>query len=100
MTTEEMLALPDTGMDRELYDGELVESPAILHGRLHASAVANISQILAQASERQAPPLGMVFTGDVGCILHRDPELFNEKQKIAAEPHLPGFKVAVAKMFA
>jgi Uma2 family endonuclease len=28
-----------------------------------------------------------------------EPELFNELQEITAEPHLPGFRVAVAEIF-
>ncbi len=180
MTTEESLALPENGMDRDLYNGELRERPAILHGRLHASAVAKVSHLLVEACDKPSPRLGMVYTGAVGCILQRnpdttvgvdvvylsrqacdrqsenttliegpptlavevlessdtheeisrkvekylaagtpcvwvidpdfrtitvyspdrEPELFNEKQEITAEPHLPGFKVEVAKLFA
>ena len=35
-------------------------------------------------------------------IVHRpdvDPELFNARQELSAKPHLPGFKVAVARLF-
>ena len=28
-----------------------------------------------------------------------EPELFNERQEITAEPHLPGFRVSVAEIF-
>ena len=28
-----------------------------------------------------------------------EPELFNVNQEMSAEPHLPGFRVAVAKLF-
>lgn len=32
--------------------------------------------------------------------LGAEPEFFNKRQDITAEPHLPGFRVAVAEIFA
>jgi Uma2 family endonuclease len=179
LTTEEMLALPDDGMDRELIRGELRERPMTLRNRKHSRIEARISHDLLRWLDAQPEPHGEVVAGEAGFILRRDPdssvgidvayvsaelaaatpervafyvgppilaveilspsdtqedidekialyletgvllvwvvnprfrtvivsrpaaapELFNETQELTAEPHLPGFRVAVAKFF-
>ena len=44
MTTEEMLALPDNGMERWLIDGELRERPMTVRNRFHRAAVSAVGQ--------------------------------------------------------
>ncbi len=61
MTTEELLALPEDGLDRELIRGQLREKPMTRRNRWHSR---------------------------------------NERHELTAEPHLPGFRVKVARSFA
>ncbi|HZU37567.1 MAG TPA: hypothetical protein VFA18_16725 [Gemmataceae bacterium] len=69
MTAEEMLALPLDGMERWLIRGQLREKPMT-----HRRTV----KIIRPTAE---------------------PELVNVQQELSAEPHLPGFRVAVARLF-
>jgi Uma2 family endonuclease len=178
MTTGELLALPDDGIERELIRGGLREKPATRKRRLQARTEASIAGLIGHWLE--TAPGGTVYSGEVGCILRRDPdstvgidvaflsseqesaqadattslegpptlaveilspsdkheritekvdeylncgvelvwvvdphfrtvtvhrrdaapELFNENQNLIAEPHLPGFDVAVREIFA
>jgi Uma2 family endonuclease len=181
MTTEELLALPDNGVDRELIRGELRERPMTRRNTEHSGILINIGWLLKTWVITQPEPRGKVYGGEVGCILRRnpdstvgidvayvtadslarrsgtttliegppllaveilspndtqeeveekekvkeylavgvalvwivnpwrrtgtvyrpdaEPQLFNVTQEVSGEPHLPGFKVAVATIF-
>jgi Uma2 family endonuclease len=179
MTTEQLLAMPDDGMERWLIDGQLRERPMTLRNRFHSAIVMRIGQIIGDWIDSQSPPPGDVFGGEAGCRLRRDPaltvgidvafysadvlagqtdettildgvpvlavevlspstpeedtnekidgylavgvpwvwivdphlktvtvirpdadpELFNVRQELSCEPHMPGFRVAVARVF-
>ena len=178
MTTDEMLALPDDGMVRELIRGELRERPMIFHDRWHSRAAARIACVLSVWLDSRPEPRGEVVSGEAGVRLARDPDttvgidvayvsaevaarapeaayiegppvlaveilspsdrqedideklavyletgvavvwvvnprfrtvtayrpdappvLFNDQQDLTAEPHLPGFRVPVARVF-
>jgi hypothetical protein len=64
MTTEEMLASPEDGVERELMEGRLRARRTVLVHR---------------------PGAG--------------PVLFNVRQEVSAEPHLPGLRIPVASIF-
>jgi Uma2 family endonuclease len=180
MTTADLLALPQDGMERWLIRGELREKPMTVRNREHARTTARLSAFLVQWLERQPEPRGDVLDGEAGCRLRGDPdstvgidvvyisaelaarqsddttlidgvptlavevlspndtveeitekvdeylaagvplvwvvnpyhrtvtvhrpgaapELFNVSHTLSAEPHLPGFQVAVARIFA
>jgi Uma2 family endonuclease len=74
MTAEELLGLPENGTDRELMRGELKEKPMTYRNRFHVQAVAKITHLLFQWLERQPADNGVVASGEVGCILRRDPD--------------------------
>ncbi len=179
MTTEELLALPDNGVERWLIRGQLREKPMTKRNRWHSRVMARLSQLLGDWLDRQPEPRGEVLDGEAGCRLRRnpdtsvgidvvyispqlaaqdpddttlidgvptlvveilspndtveeindkvdeylaagvplvwlvdphhrtvevhrpdgEPELFNVRQEISAEPHLPGFRVPVAQIF-
>jgi Uma2 family endonuclease len=178
MTTEEMLALPDDGMDRELIRGKLWEQTMTRRSRRHSRAEARVTRLLDEWLETQPEPRGMVVSGEAGFHLARDPDssvgidvayvppevaavapeaalfegppvlaveilspsdtqeridekvgvyldtgvalvwlvnprfrtvtvyrpdappvLFNDEQELTAEPHLPGFRAPVARLF-
>ena len=179
MTTEEMLALPEDGMDRELIRGQLREKPMTRRNRRHSRVEARIAYALEHWLDTRPEPRGQVVSGEAGFRLRRDPdstvgidvayvsaevaalqpeamffegppvlaveilspsdkqeeidekvalyletevavvwvvnprfkticvyrpgvdpEMFSERQELAAEPHLPGFRIAVARLFA
>ncbi len=179
MTTEELLALPEDGVDRELIRGQLREKPMTKRSRPHAGSTGKVGHLLHNWLDRQPEPHGEVYVGDMAFRLRRNPdttvgidvayisaaladqtpwnakvidgvpvlavevlspsdsaeevaetveeylaagvalvwiinpffrtvsvhrpgaapETFNVDQELTAEPHLPGFRVAVAEIF-
>lgn len=179
MTTEQMLALPLDGMDRELIHGELREKPLTQHNRRHSRTEANVTFFLQGWLVNLPEPRGEVLSGEAGFRILRDPdttvgidvayisaelaaatpdnarlvdgaptvaveilspsnnwgsvveklrdylaagvplvwildpefrtvtvyrpgaepELFNARQELSGDPHLPGFRVEVARLF-
>jgi hypothetical protein len=74
MTTEEFLALPDDGVDRELYRGVLKEWPTITREPLHCRVVATLCYLLQTWVSEQPAPRGAAYAGRIGVRLHRDPD--------------------------
>jgi len=74
MTTEELLALPDNGMDRWLIAGELRERPMTTRNRFHSYTMTCVATELENWRRRQPEPRGQVLTGDAGVRLQRDPD--------------------------
>ena len=179
MTTEELLAMPENGMDRWLIRGQLREQPMTVRNRYHSRIMVRVGQLLLEWLDRQPAPRGQVLGGEVGVVLKHDPDttvgidvayvsaevaaripddstlvegapvlaveilspsdkqedvhdkiteyleagvaliwivdpadhtvrvyrpgarpqLFNEYQELTGEPHLPGFRVAVRRLF-
>jgi Uma2 family endonuclease len=76
MTTEELLAMPDDGIDRELIRGELREYPITSRGRPHTIAMANMSGLLHAWARRQPQPRGCIQAGDARVLIRRNPDTF------------------------
>ncbi|ETW97066.1 MAG: hypothetical protein ETSY1_24105 [Candidatus Entotheonella factor] len=74
MTTEELLALPEDGIDRELIRGVLREKEMTRRNRQHARTEARLTYLLESWLDTQPEPRGQVFSGEAGCILQRDPD--------------------------
>lgn len=74
MTLDELLALPDDGMDRELIRGEIRERPMTRRNRFHAASESRVTHLLRSWLEQQPEPRGEVYSGEVGCILRRNPD--------------------------
>ncbi len=74
ITTEELLAMPDDGMERWILRGELWERPMTKRNRFHSEVTARISQLLGNWLDSQPVPRGQVYDGEAGCILARDPD--------------------------
>lgn len=74
MTLDEFLALPEDGMDRELIRGEVRERPMTKRNRFHAASESKVSHLLRSWLDQQPEPRGEVYSGEVGCILHRNPD--------------------------
>jgi Uma2 family endonuclease len=77
MTTEELLAMPDDGVDRWLIRGQLRENrgeDVTRRNRWHTRVEARISQLLGDWLDRQPAPRGEVHAGEVACRLRRNPD--------------------------
>jgi Uma2 family endonuclease len=74
MTTEELLALPDDGMERWLIAGELKERPMTVRNRLHSRTMIRVGKFLDNWLDEQTPPRGQVLGGEAGVRLGRDPD--------------------------
>jgi len=73
MTAEEMLAMPDNGMERDLIEGHLRERPRSLHGRAHAATLSRLARLLSIWCDAQPEPRGEVLAGGAGFRLNRNP---------------------------
>jgi Uma2 family endonuclease len=74
MTTEELLALPDDGMERWLIAGELRERPMTVRNRFHNRTMICVGKFLDNWLDEQPQPRGQVLGGEAGVRLSRDPE--------------------------
>jgi Uma2 family endonuclease len=74
MTTKELLALPDDGMERELSHGILKERETTRRGRRQTKAGANISKLLGYWLDAQPKPRGEVLVSEAGFQLTHDPD--------------------------
>jgi Uma2 family endonuclease len=76
MTAEELLALPDDGIDRELIDGELRESPTTTRGVPHCLAMTNLAGLIRDGWKEQPRPRGRLYTGNIRVRISRRPDTF------------------------
>jgi Uma2 family endonuclease len=76
MTAREFLALPEDGKQRWLIDGQLREKDEAVtyRNRFHAWVEARIAFLLHLWLQDQPEPRGAVHSGEVGCLLGRDPD--------------------------
>jgi Uma2 family endonuclease len=74
MTTEELLALPDDGMERWLIAGALRERPMTVRNRFHSRALICVGTELELCLRQQPAPRGQVLGGEAGVRLSRDPD--------------------------
>lgn len=75
MTAEELLAMPDDGVERWLIRGELRENPESDMNRRnpdHSGTMTNIAALLSDWMRSQAGPRGKVYTGDAAFKLRPD----------------------------
>jgi Uma2 family endonuclease len=76
LTTEELLAMPDDGFDRELIRGELREKPMTTRGAPHSLAMSNLAGSLMIWLRDQPRPRGRLYTGDARVRIRRNPDTF------------------------
>ncbi len=75
MTAEELLAMPDDGVERWLIRGELRENRESDMNRRnpdHSGAMTRVAAVLDAWLRSQRPPRGKVYTGDVAFKLRPD----------------------------
>ena len=74
MTAEEMLALPESRVERWLIRGQLRERPLTVRNRWHSRVLTRVAKILDNWLDHQPEPRGEVLGGEAGCLLRRDPD--------------------------
>jgi Uma2 family endonuclease len=74
MSTEELLALPEDGVERELIRGQLREREMTRRNRLHAATESRIVRALGNYLATHANFEGDVLSGEAGTILAQDPD--------------------------
>ena len=66
MTTEQMLALPEDGMDRELISGRLREKPMTRRNRRHSRTESKVVKAIEIWLDTRPAPRGEVLCGEAG----------------------------------
>jgi Uma2 family endonuclease len=74
ITTEELLAMPDNGVDRELIRGQLKEKPMTRRNPLHSEVNITIGTFLKLWVKQQRPPRGRVLGGEAGFRIRKHPD--------------------------
>ena len=75
-TAEELIEMPDDGVERDIIRGELREREMTLRNRRHSVVEGNLVYFLKSWLESQPLPRGEVPCGEAGFRLRRDPETF------------------------
>jgi Uma2 family endonuclease len=74
MTTEDLLAMPENGVDRWLIRGQLREKPMTVRNRFHSRILIRIGQILLDWLDRQPMPRGQIVGGEAGFRVRKNPD--------------------------
>jgi Uma2 family endonuclease len=74
LTGEELLALPDDGIEREIIRGELRERPLTRRNPPHSRTTIRLGRFLDQWLDQQPEPKGEFLGGDAAFRLRKDPE--------------------------
>jgi Uma2 family endonuclease len=76
LTAEDLMELPDDGVERDIIRGEVREQPMTRRNPDHSGVEAMIGHSLANWLEAQPAPRGRVHSGEAAFRLRRDPESF------------------------
>lgn len=74
-TTEDLLAMPDDGVERWLIDGRIVEVGVTIRNKHHTLIQSRVNGELEIWLRSQPKPRGTVHAGEAGVRLRKDPEL-------------------------
>jgi Uma2 family endonuclease len=74
MTTEEMLALPKNGVERDLIRGVMREKPMTRRGRRHSRATVNLAHFLRAWLATMPEPRGEILAGEQGFCIRKNPD--------------------------
>jgi Uma2 family endonuclease len=74
MTTEQLLTLPDDGVERWLIRGQIREKPMTVRNRWHSRIMVRVARFLDVWLDQQPQPRGSVLGGEAGVRLTRDPD--------------------------
>jgi Uma2 family endonuclease len=74
MTTDELLALGEDGVERDLIRGQLRERPLTRRNRRHTRSSAKMAQCLSNWLDQQPEPRGEILVGEAGFRIRKDPD--------------------------
>lgn len=74
-TVADLLAMADDGIERWIVDGQIEEVGVTQRNKRHARLESRVALLLGTWLDAQPEPRGAVYTGEVGVILRKDPEL-------------------------
>jgi Uma2 family endonuclease len=74
MTTEELLDLPNDGVERWLIGGQLRKRAMTVRNRRHSRIMTRVAKFLDNWLDEQPEPRGSVLCGEAGVRLRRDPD--------------------------
>jgi Uma2 family endonuclease len=74
LTTEQLLAMPEDGVERWLIRGQLREKPMTVRNRTHSRIMIRVGKFLDNWLDGQPEPHGSVLGGEAGVRLRRDPD--------------------------
>ena len=74
VTTEQLLAMPEDGIDRELIRGVVKENEMTRRNPWHASVETNVATLLRNWVKSRPRPRGRVYSGEIGTRLRRSPD--------------------------
>lgn len=74
MTSEQLLAMPEDGVDRELVLGQLRERGMTRRNRKHTYTLTKLARYLDCWLDTQSEPRGVVLSGDAAFRLTRNPD--------------------------
>lgn len=74
MTTEDLLALPEDGIDRDLIRGQVRESPMTKRNRRHTRTTTKLARFLEVWLSQLPAPRGEILTGEAAFRLRSQPD--------------------------
>src|SRR5438105_5020403 len=75
VTAEDLLAMPDDGVERWIKDGQLREGGMTIRNQYHSETLTYVVFALQTWVRTHSRPRGKVLCGEAGVRLRRDPEL-------------------------
>ncbi|MEW4566438.1 Uma2 family endonuclease [Tautonia sp. JC769] len=75
-SADDLIAMPDDDVRREIIRGELRETPMTRRNKNHSRIEATIVKLLGYWLDQQPLPRGRVHCGEAGFRIRRDPETF------------------------
>jgi Uma2 family endonuclease len=75
VTAEDLLAMPDDGIERWIRNGELREGGMTIRNQFHSETLTFLVFVLQSWLQTQTRPRGRILCGEAGVRLRRDPEL-------------------------
>jgi Uma2 family endonuclease len=73
MTAEELMALPEDGIHRELIQGQLRERPNTVRNRRQSEIEATLAHLLRRWLRGQPKPCGKIHSGEAGFRIRQEP---------------------------
>jgi Uma2 family endonuclease len=74
ISTDDLLAMPENGVDRELIRGQLREKPMTYRNPVHSEVNITVGHLLKLWTKQQRQPRGRVLGGEAGFRIRKDPD--------------------------